>query len=90
MSLIFKNIDVRFIEYMPFEGNKWSTRKLVSFKEMMKLIAQNYSIESIQRLEDQQNDTSKVKEVFFEDANPNLQFHLKTIFHLGPHLKNLF
>lgn len=56
---------MRFIEYMPFEGNKWSTRKLVSFKEMMKLIAQNYSIESIQRLEDQQNDTSKVKEELF-------------------------
>lgn len=27
-----KAIDVRFIEYMPFSGNKWETNKMVSFK----------------------------------------------------------
>lgn len=27
-----KPIDVRFIEYMPFSGNKWETNKLVPFK----------------------------------------------------------
>lgn len=27
-------INVRFIEYMPFDGNVWSHRKMVSFKEM--------------------------------------------------------
>jgi cyclic pyranopterin phosphate synthase len=27
-------INVRFIEYMPFDGNVWSTEKLVSYKEM--------------------------------------------------------
>ena len=28
-------LDVRFIEYMPFDGNKWSTKKVVPFKEML-------------------------------------------------------
>ena len=27
-------INVRFIEYMPFDGNKWSTEKMVSHAEM--------------------------------------------------------
>ncbi|CAF0893630.1 unnamed protein product [Brachionus calyciflorus] len=54
-----KNIDVRFIEYMPFDGNKWNTKKMVSFREMMKIIAQKYPIESIQKLQDDPNDTSK-------------------------------
>lgn len=27
-----KNIDVRFIEYMPFTGNKWDTSKMVSYR----------------------------------------------------------
>jgi len=26
------NIDVRFIEYMPFDGNKWNTDKMVSYQ----------------------------------------------------------
>ena len=29
-----KPINVRFIEYMPFDGNKWSTTKMVSYVEM--------------------------------------------------------
>ncbi|KAI8104326.1 hypothetical protein M9434_002884 [Picochlorum sp. BPE23] len=33
-----KNVNVRFIEYMPFDGNVWSTEKLVSYKEMFKAV----------------------------------------------------
>lgn len=33
-----KNVNVRFIEYMPFDGNVWSTAKLVSYKEMFKAV----------------------------------------------------
>ncbi|GJD09238.1 Cyclic pyranopterin monophosphate synthase, mitochondrial [Galdieria sulphuraria] len=33
------NITVRFIEYMPFEGNRWNTGKFVSFEEMKQKIA---------------------------------------------------
>lgn len=34
-------IQVRFIEYMPFDGNKWQKRKMISFLEMMTRIEQN-------------------------------------------------
>lgn len=27
-----KPIDIRFIEYMPFSGNKWETEKMVSYR----------------------------------------------------------
>ena len=54
-----KNLDleVRFIEYMPFSGNKWSRQKMVSFEEMLSIIHTRYP--GLYRLEDGQNDTSK-------------------------------
>lgn len=27
-----KNVDVRFIEYMPFTGNRWDTEKMITFR----------------------------------------------------------
>ena len=54
-----KNLDIRFIEYMPFDGNKWNTKKMVSFRELLKTVAIKYPIESIHRLQDDPNDTSK-------------------------------
>lgn len=33
-----KNINVRFIEYMPFDGNVWSTTKLVTYKRMKHIV----------------------------------------------------
>ena len=33
-----KKVDVRFIEYMPFDGNKWDTRKMVPYTEMLDII----------------------------------------------------
>lgn len=27
-----RNVDIRFIEYMPFTGNKWDTEKMVTYK----------------------------------------------------------
>lgn len=44
---------------MPFDGNKWNTKKMVSYREMLKTIAQKYPIESIKKLQDDANDTSK-------------------------------
>ncbi|XP_042316992.1 LOW QUALITY PROTEIN: molybdenum cofactor biosynthesis protein 1 [Sceloporus undulatus] len=35
-------LDVRFIEYMPFDGNKWNFRKMVSYKEMLDTIKQRW------------------------------------------------
>lgn len=28
-------INIRFIEYMPFDGNVWSTGKMVPYREVM-------------------------------------------------------
>jgi cyclic pyranopterin phosphate synthase len=38
-----KNVNVRFIEYMPFDGNVWSTDKLVSYKEMKQEVEKNHA-----------------------------------------------
>lgn len=55
-------VDVRFIEYMPFDGNKWDDRKMVSYKEMVKLIQASYP--DFQRVEDDTlNETSKAWKV---------------------------
>jgi cyclic pyranopterin phosphate synthase len=40
-------IDVRFIEFMPFEGNHWKSDKLVTYQQMLDKIATVYDIMSI-------------------------------------------
>ena len=52
-------ISVRFIEFMPFDGNKWDMKKMVSYKEVMEYVRANFSEEKIERLQDAPNDTSK-------------------------------
>ncbi|CAA9994495.1 unnamed protein product [Nesidiocoris tenuis] len=52
-----RNVDVRFIEYMPFTGNKWDTEKMISFKEMMSAIQERYP--DVTPLDNHPNDTSK-------------------------------
>lgn len=52
-----KEIDVRFIEYMPFEGNKWNDKKMVPYAEMVDKIRKKYELH---RVADAPNDTSKV------------------------------
>ena len=53
-----QSVDVRFIEYMPFDGNKWNFSKFVSYAEMKTMILEKYP--DLLKLEDHQNDTSKV------------------------------
>lgn len=53
------NIDIRFIEFMPFEGNQWNKSKLVSLAEVLQKTAEEFGGENIIRLEDKPNDTSK-------------------------------
>ncbi|VDM98613.1 unnamed protein product [Thelazia callipaeda] len=52
-----KNIDVRFIEYMPFSGNNFAAEKLVPYKELLKILDKIFP--QIVRLKDEQNSTSK-------------------------------
>uniref|UniRef100_G3PHZ8 Molybdenum cofactor biosynthesis protein 1 n=1 Tax=Gasterosteus aculeatus TaxID=69293 RepID=G3PHZ8_GASAC len=45
-----KPLEVRFIEYMPFDGNKWNFKKMVSYQEMLDLIRQKWpDLETLQR-----------------------------------------
>lgn len=52
-------ISVRFIEFMPFDGNKWDMSKMVSYAEVMKYVNEAFSEGEIERLQDAPNDTSK-------------------------------
>ena len=54
-----KNVQVRFIEFMPFSGNQWNKSKLVSFAEIMGTIECEYKLNEIERLVDSPNDTAK-------------------------------
>lgn len=56
-----KDIEVRFIEYMPFDGNKWSKGKMFSYEEMLALIRTNYS--GLEKVHDHINNTSKTFQV---------------------------
>ncbi|XP_060081577.1 molybdenum cofactor biosynthesis protein 1-like isoform X1 [Ylistrum balloti] len=56
-----KNVDVRFIEYMPFDGNKWNSKKMVSYLEMMDTIKARWP--DFSRMQDHPNDTSKAYRV---------------------------
>ena len=58
-QFFFQNFDVRFIEYMPFDGNKWNSNKMVAYQDMLKTIRQKWP--NIERLTDERNDTSKVR-----------------------------
>jgi len=52
-----ENIDVRFIEYMPFDGNKWNTKKMVPYSDMVEIIRKKFP--DFKRIADAPNDTSK-------------------------------
>lgn len=52
-------ISVRFIEFMPFDGNKWDMSKMVSYKEVMECVSSTFEETQIERLQDAPNDTSK-------------------------------
>jgi GTP 3',8-cyclase len=56
-----QNLEVRFIEYMPFDGNKWSEKKMMTFQEMLAVIRQQYP--TVQKVLDHPNDTSKTYRV---------------------------
>ncbi len=52
-------VAVRFIEFMPFDGNKWDLSKMVSYQKIMEQVKATFSETTIQRLEDAPNDTAK-------------------------------
>ncbi|XP_012970539.1 molybdenum cofactor biosynthesis protein 1 isoform X4 [Mesocricetus auratus] len=50
-------LDVRFIEYMPFDGNRWNFRKMVSYKEMLDTIRQRWP--GLEKLPEEDSSTAK-------------------------------
>ena len=52
-------IHIRFIEFMPFDGNAWNMDKLVSLQSILDITTQFFGNEKVQRLEDAPNDTAK-------------------------------
>ncbi|MBL4668874.1 MAG: GTP 3',8-cyclase MoaA [Flavobacteriales bacterium] len=54
-----KNVSFRFIEFMPFDGNKWDTSKVVSLEAILEKVKENYDKDEIIKLEDKKNDTTK-------------------------------
>lgn len=53
------NINVRFIEFMPFDGNKWNLEKLVSLDAILETASTNFGNDNLVKIDDEQNDTSK-------------------------------
>ncbi|PTB65271.1 molybdenum cofactor biosynthesis prote [Trichoderma citrinoviride] len=56
-----KDLEVRFIEYMPFDGNKWNKGKMFSYDEMLDVIRAQYP--DLHKVQDEKNDTSKTWKV---------------------------
>lgn len=56
-----KDIEIRFIEYMPFDGNKWSKGKMLGYTEMLDIIREKYP--GVRKIQDHKNDTSKTYEI---------------------------
>ncbi|XP_051880297.1 molybdenum cofactor biosynthesis protein 1 isoform X2 [Pristis pectinata] len=56
-----KPLDMRFIEYMPFDGNKWNFKKMVSYQEMLGVIRQRWP--ELQKLPSGDSGTAKAYKV---------------------------
>ncbi|XP_077586666.1 molybdenum cofactor biosynthesis protein 1 isoform X4 [Stigmatopora nigra] len=56
-----KPLEVRFIEYMPFDGNKWNFQKMVSYREMLDGIRQRWP--DLEKLPAGKSDTAKTFKV---------------------------
>ncbi|KAJ7878616.1 molybdenum cofactor synthesis-step 1 protein isoform 2 [Mycena leptocephala] len=50
-------ISVRFIEFMPFTGNKWDVKKMVPSSELLQIISERYL--DVMRAPDELNDTAR-------------------------------
>ena len=54
-----QKLQIRFIEFMPFDGNQWNKEKLVSYAEIIEQVHSAYSETQLLRIQDQPNDTAK-------------------------------
>ena len=54
-----ENVHIRFIEFMPFDGNSWKSEKTISFKEILDLVDSEFGVDGYTKLEGEPNDTSR-------------------------------
>ena len=52
-------LEVRFIEYMPFSGNKWNFDKFIGYRDMLADVMGVWPL--LTKIEDGKNDTAKVR-----------------------------
>ena len=57
-----KNVHFRFIEFMPFNGNKWDWSKGLSYKEILDKVRAVYG-DNLSKLQDHKNDTAKAFQI---------------------------
>lgn len=55
----FLPVSIRFIEFMPFAGNQWDKSKLVSQADILERVEHHYSIDSVEKLQDETNFTAR-------------------------------
>jgi len=53
------NVSVRFIEFMPFDGNRWDNSKMVSEKEILDQLSAEFGTKRISTLPDESNFTAR-------------------------------
>ncbi|CAO4383345.1 unnamed protein product [Caenorhabditis nigoni] len=57
-----RNLDIRFIEFMPFGGNEFKNDNFYGYREMLNLIVEKFG-EDVIRLSDSPNDTTKAYKI---------------------------
>ncbi|XP_019607092.2 molybdenum cofactor biosynthesis protein 1 isoform X1 [Rhinolophus sinicus] len=70
-------LDVRFIEYMPFDGNKWNFKKMVSYKEMLDTLRQRWP--ELEKLPEEESSTAKSFKI------PGFRGHVSFITSMSEH-----
>ena len=54
-----ENVHIRFIEFMPFDGNRWERDKTVSFDEILDRVQSEFGVTAYRKLMDGPNDTTR-------------------------------
>jgi len=55
-------LEIRFIEFMPFSGNAWDRKTMMSCQEILNVIKEKYP--DLVRLQGNKSDTAKVGLIF--------------------------
>ena len=56
-------VEVRFIEYMPFSGNRWNFEKFMAYRDMLAEVLRVWP--HLTKIQDGKNDTAKVRGQIF-------------------------